>query len=226
MSVTTTTRVIDVVSDASVALKWFYADGEERVDPSRALIEAHKARLIALAVLDITPCEVGNALLRGHAKASAERVAVVLDALSEVCPAIASSRHQMRLATELAETHGLTLYDAAYAAPASDRKATLVTLEAALLTAGLGVRPSELARRLAAAAQRWSSPGLTVYRDRPVRGWAWLLALASRSGRFLTGDRRRYPAGSSRTAWVPTRGQTRCGSPGRTCGPVRNFARR
>ena len=142
------------VSDASVALKWFHADGEEEVEPSRALIDAYKARMIELAVLDITPYEVGSALLRGPAKASAERVAVVLEALSEVCPAIAPSRQQMRLATELAETHALTLYDAAYAAAASDRRATLVTLDAALLDAGLGVRPSELARQLADQAQR------------------------------------------------------------------------
>jgi hypothetical protein len=29
---------IDVVSDASVALKWFHAEGEEEVEPARALI--------------------------------------------------------------------------------------------------------------------------------------------------------------------------------------------
>ncbi len=151
------TRVIDVVSDANVALKWFHAEGEEEVEPARALLEAHKARRIALSVLDLTPYEVGNALLRGRARVSAERVATVLEALSEVCPAVAPSAGQMRLATKLAETHSLTLYDAAYAASAQDRGATLVTLDAALLDAGLGVRPSELAERLADPAERRSS---------------------------------------------------------------------
>lgn len=150
----TATRAIDVVSDANVALKWFHAEGEEEVEPSRALLEAHKTRKVALSVLDLTPYEVGNALLRGRARASAERVATVLEALSEVCPAVSPNTDQMRLATELAETHGLTLYDAAYAAAAQHRGATLVTLDAALLDAGLGVRPSELAAQLDDPAER------------------------------------------------------------------------
>jgi hypothetical protein len=32
------TRAIDVVSDANVALKWFHAEGEEEVEPARALL--------------------------------------------------------------------------------------------------------------------------------------------------------------------------------------------
>ena len=32
---------IDVVSDASVALKWFHAEGEEEVEASRALLERY-----------------------------------------------------------------------------------------------------------------------------------------------------------------------------------------
>jgi len=46
------TRVIEVVSDANVVLKWFHAEGEEEVEPARALLEAHKTRRIALSVLD------------------------------------------------------------------------------------------------------------------------------------------------------------------------------
>ena len=40
--------VIDVVSDANVALKWFHAEGEEEVAEARALLDAHKARTVAL----------------------------------------------------------------------------------------------------------------------------------------------------------------------------------
>ena len=54
----------------------------------------------------------------------------------------------LRRATELAAQHDLTLYDAAYAAVAESREATLATLDTALLDAGLGTRPSELAARL------------------------------------------------------------------------------
>lgn len=142
------TRAIDVVSDANVALKWFHADGEQEVEPARALLEAHKARTVALSVLDLTRYEIGNALLRGRVNATAEQTATVLEALDEVCPAISPSPGQMRLAVQLAQRHDLTVYDAAYAAVARSRKAILVTLDRELLTAGLGKRPSELTSRM------------------------------------------------------------------------------
>lgn len=138
------TNAIDVVSDANVALKWFHAEGEEEVEEARALVAAHKARTVALTVLDVTAYEVGNALLRGRASATAEQVATVLGALREVCPAIRPDSDELRLAAELAEQHDLTLYDAAYAAVARQREARLATLDRELLDAGLGVRPSEL----------------------------------------------------------------------------------
>jgi predicted nucleic acid-binding protein len=140
--------VIDVVSDANVTLKWFHAEGEEEVEEARALLDAHKARTVALSVLDLTAYEVGNALMRGRAAAGAEQVATVLEALAEVCPALRPNPGELRRATELAAEHDLTLYDAAYAAVAESREAELATLDSALLDAGLGIRPSELARRL------------------------------------------------------------------------------
>jgi predicted nucleic acid-binding protein len=154
---TLSTRATEVVSDASVALKWFHADGEEELEPARALLDAHKARTVMLMVLDLTAYEIGNALLRGHARATAAQTATVLEALEEVCPAISPSLEQMRLATTLAGQHNLTLYDAAYAAVARSRQATLVTLAQALLDAELGKRPSELTQLRENAAK--SQPG-------------------------------------------------------------------
>ena len=148
------TRAIDVVSDASVALKWFHADGEEEVQPARALLEAHKARTVVLTVLDLTAYEIGNALLRGRAKATAEQTATVLEALTEICHAISLSPAHTRLATQLADQHNLTFYDAAYAAVAQNREAFLVTLDRQLLDAGLGKRPSELATQLPITTER------------------------------------------------------------------------
>jgi predicted nucleic acid-binding protein len=136
---------ISVVSDASVVLKWFHAEGEEEVEAARALLDAHKERTVALSVLDLTAYEVGNALMRGRAGAGAEQAATVIEALAEVCPAIRPSSDEMRLASQLAKRHDLTLYDAAYAAVAQSRSAELVTFDRALLAAMLGRRPSELA---------------------------------------------------------------------------------
>jgi predicted nucleic acid-binding protein len=136
---------ISVVSDANIVLKWFHSEGEEEVEASRALLGAHKERAVALSVLDLTAYEVGNALVRGRAGASAEQAATVIEAVAEVCPAIRPSPEEMRVASQLAERHNLTLYDAAYAAVAQGRSAELVTLDRALLAAKLGSRPSELA---------------------------------------------------------------------------------
>jgi predicted nucleic acid-binding protein len=142
---------ISVVSDANIVLKWFHSEGEEEVEPARALLDAHKERTVALSVLDLTAYEVGNALMRGRAGAGAEQAATVIEALAEVCPAIGPSPEEMRLASRLAERHDLTLYDAAYAAVAQSRSAELVTLDRALLAAELGKRPSELADAIADA---------------------------------------------------------------------------
>jgi len=135
-----------------VALKWFHAEGEEEVPQARALIAAHQARTVALLVLDLTAYEVGSALMRGRAKATAAQVTTVLGALDEICPAVRPDADELRLASELAERHDLTLYDAAYAAVADSRGATLATLDRALLKAGLGSRPSELSQQLASPA--------------------------------------------------------------------------
>jgi predicted nucleic acid-binding protein len=144
---------IDVVSDANVVLKWFHSKGEEEVEPARALLDAHKERTVALSVLDLTAYEVGNALMRGRARASAEQAATVIEALAEICPALRPSREEMRLASELAERHDLTLHDAAYAAVAQYRSAELVTLDTDLLDAELGRRPSELTGDIAEAGE-------------------------------------------------------------------------
>ncbi len=136
--------VIDVVSDANVVLKWFHSDGEEGVGEARALVAAHQARTVALQVLDLTAYEVGNALLRGRAKATASQVAVVLDALAEICPAVRPDAEELRLSAKLAARHELTIYDAAYVAVAENRGATLATFDRRLLAAGLGSHPNQL----------------------------------------------------------------------------------
>src|SRR5687768_14596060 len=112
------TRVIDVVADANIALKWFHTEGEQEVEAARALLQGQRERTIALRMLDLTPYEVGNALLRGPASVDAERVAVALEALTVICPAVAPTPDDVAEAARLAEAYDLTLYDAAYAAVA------------------------------------------------------------------------------------------------------------
>ncbi len=61
-----------------------------------------------------------------------------------MCPVMVPGSEDLRDAAALAETHGLTLSDAAYAAVARRRGARLATLDRKLLGASLGSRPSEL----------------------------------------------------------------------------------
>jgi predicted nucleic acid-binding protein len=56
---------------------------------------------------------------------------------------------ERRLAADLASEHGLTFYDAAYAAAARSRTGLLATFDRRLLSAGLGLRQSAVLQRLA-----------------------------------------------------------------------------
>ena len=60
--------VIDVVSDASVVVKWFHGEGDEEIDDAGALLTAHRDRDIAAHVLDLTLYEVVRDLLPRQAR--------------------------------------------------------------------------------------------------------------------------------------------------------------
>jgi predicted nucleic acid-binding protein len=138
---------IDILCDASVVLKWFHAEGEEEVGESRALLDLHRSRAVALSALDLTAYEAGNALIRGM-RVPAAQSRVVLDALDVICRRLAATPLELAEALVLAERHNLTVYDAAYAAVAQSRNALLATLDRSLLAAGLGSRPSEIVSAL------------------------------------------------------------------------------
>ena len=138
----------DVVSDANIVLKWFHQTGEEEVGPARELLDRHRARNVIVHVLDLTFCEIGNALLRGRAGASAEQAATVLGALRDICLVITPEHEDLALAAGLADAHDVTFYGASYAAVAQRRRAPLVTLDRELLRAGLGSRPTDVLARL------------------------------------------------------------------------------
>ena len=143
---------IDVVSDANIALKWFHERDEQDAPSVRALLSLHRERRVALHVLDLTYYEVGNALMRGRAHANPEQTATVLTALRTICLTITPGDDDFALAAELVAEHGLTVYDAAYAAVARRRDAPLVTLDRQLLDTGLGMSPDQLLTRLTATA--------------------------------------------------------------------------
>ena len=136
--------MLRVIADTSVVFGWFHEQGEDEVEASRALLRLFGERKVALSVLDLTRFEIGTAMLRGRAKATAARTIAVLDSLAVACSAVSTETNELRRAALLAELHHLTFYDAVYAAVALSREAELATLDRALLRADLGRRPSEI----------------------------------------------------------------------------------
>lgn len=134
--------------DTSVLLKWFHADGEPEVAPARALRGAHQDGMIEVRVLDLAIYELGNVLVRSLGwRGSA--VADQLDDLTRLCgtPLVLDPAWRRR-AAQLAEQHGLSFYDAAWAATAAELDLILVSAERQLLRAELAQSATVVAARL------------------------------------------------------------------------------
>src|SRR6266480_7021621 len=120
--------VIDVVCDASVVLEWFHDEAESDVEDARRLLGAHRSGSITAWVLELTFYELGNVLLRALRWRAAD-VADQLDDLRAICSVVPIGAADQRPAAQLAEEHGLTFYDAVYAAAARSRGSVLATAD-------------------------------------------------------------------------------------------------
>ena len=125
-------RAVDLLVDASVAVKWFQAEGEDDVPAARAVLAAVLEGRLGLGVLDLTAYELGN-VLRRRGRQRPAVVAAALRAMARSCTTIAPAETDLARAVDLADEWGLTFYDAAYAAVAAQRGLTLVTVDRELL---------------------------------------------------------------------------------------------
>jgi predicted nucleic acid-binding protein len=121
--------------DASVAVKWFLPlDREPDGELARSAIGRLAMRTTALAVH-----EVGN-VLTSHSGWPAARIAKALDLLLEICGDPVELRPEDHpLAAELALRHGLTFYDASYAAIARRLDRQLLSADRDLTEPGLAL---------------------------------------------------------------------------------------
>lgn len=120
--------------DASVALKWFRPVGQ---GPDGELARAAIGRL-AMRTTALAVHEVGSVLIRGGWSAAA--TAQALETLREICGDpfdLLPEDHP--LAAELAVGHGLTFYDASYAAIARRIGRRLLSADGDLLDPGLAI---------------------------------------------------------------------------------------
>lgn len=134
--------------DTSVLVKWFHSEGEEELSAARAIRNAHVAGELDAHLLDLALYEVGN-VLTGTLHWPAAGVADQLDDLVTILgPALVMTPDWRRCAAVLASDHGLSFYDASWAATASSLDMALVSADRRLLNAGLAESPAATAARL------------------------------------------------------------------------------
>jgi predicted nucleic acid-binding protein len=124
-----------LVVDSSVAVKWFLSETEPHVDRALTLLESHLAERVRLEAPDHLRLEVLSALLhRGLTPDEVQSVAVMLDGFRlswhRTSAPLAAS------AADIASRHGLTFYDATFAALALELDAELVTADDRLASSG------------------------------------------------------------------------------------------
>ncbi len=134
--------------DTSVAIKWLHEEGESEVDAARRLLTAHRAGTVRLLLLELALYEFGNVLLRALRQPPSV-VIDQLDLLRRLCGPFAHPPPSWWAeAALIGHQHGLTFYDASWAAAARALDSPLVSADRQLLAAGLAITPSEAAATL------------------------------------------------------------------------------
>ncbi|MBA2280375.1 MAG: type II toxin-antitoxin system VapC family toxin [Acidimicrobiia bacterium] len=135
--------------DTSVLIKWFHELGESELDAARALRAAHVADDVDVHILDLALYEVGNVLTRALHWPADDVADQLDDLLAIVGTPVVPSPEWMRDAAGLASQHGLTFYDATWAAAARGLGVTLVSADRELLAARLAESVTDTVHRLA-----------------------------------------------------------------------------
>lgn len=134
--------------DTSVLIKWFHSDGEGELSEARALRGAHVSGELDAHMLDLAAYEVGNVLI-GSLRWEPEETVGQLDDLNTILgPPLLMAADWFRQAAVLAHSHGLSFYDASWAAAASELSMSLVSADRQLLAAGLAESPTDAVARL------------------------------------------------------------------------------
>ncbi len=127
--------------DSSVLLAAFDPE-DPQCDSSRSLLSAKEA---SLATLDLSRYEVANVAVRVWR--SPHQVAGLLgliDRIAEDSGLVLADNPLLRDAAELADQHGISVYDASYAAAAALRGRRLVSCDVRdLVSKGLAVLPKD-----------------------------------------------------------------------------------
>lgn len=143
--------MIELLVDTSVLVKWFDVVGEDEVDESRALRDAHVDGSAIVGVLDLALYELSNVLLRRRRWSAADAGDQMEDLLILLGSVVRLDLAWLREALVLAERHGLSGYDAHWSAAARYLGVPLVSADRQLLDARLAESPTTAAARLGLA---------------------------------------------------------------------------
>jgi len=128
--------------DASVLLAAFDPEDDHH-KPARGLLEDEAT---TLATLDLARYEVANVVVRAwRAPESVAPLLTAIERLADDGGVLAPTDTLLARAAELAELHTISVYDAAYAAAASDVGHRLVSCdERDLVSKGLAILPADI----------------------------------------------------------------------------------
>lgn len=122
--------------DTSALIKWFHDDGESESEQAQWHLLAHREGLVDAHVLDLGIYELGNVLIRALGR-DATHTATVIDATLALCgPALTLSHNGYALAATIADTAGLSFYDASFVAAAREHGMTLLSADRRLVATG------------------------------------------------------------------------------------------
>lgn len=131
--------------DSSVWLAWMRTEEEPNHLAARSIVERAASGEVEVRLLDLTPYEIGNVLIRawGQPATRADEFIARAVAVAQTRP-LAPVPEERVAAHALAEEHGLSVYDATYGAVARSRRLTLVSGDRRLLDAGLAIAPADV----------------------------------------------------------------------------------
>lgn len=134
--------------DTSVLIKWFHSEGEPELNEALAIRNAAQRGDVECRVIDLALYEMGNVLLRSLGWKGSD-VADQLDDLVVICGTpLTMTPEWLRRTADIGAIHGLTFYDAAWAASAVELGVSLVSSDRLLLASGLAESPISTAQRL------------------------------------------------------------------------------
>lgn len=129
--------------DSSVWLAAAREDDEPQHTAATELMRRRSRRELELRLLDLTTYELGNVIICKWRFGPERAEGIVERALRLAGTApLVPTRDERRSALGLAEQHGLSVYDATYAAVAQARRLRLVSGDRRLQDAGLAVAPA------------------------------------------------------------------------------------